>query len=190
MVCERKFHSEFKEIDFPNWDPADIDSSLSTVKRILQEESTHGGFYSTFERLKDKGRFKLWKSSFDFNSDGSENVVYRITSIIHKEQCRDRNNNQGLASNAIQIRYLVEQNQINDLQSGFWNVNGEILGDVFLFQKQPYFHSWQEDASIQSDSAKSYEWPFPRIVVRKGVSQFSHRESFYDKPVCEIGYRE
>lgn len=189
MVCIRKFHPDFNEIKLPDWEEIDIGANIDTIERLLREESPRGGYFSTLTDTQNTVDFRLWKSDFDFNSDDKVNRVFRITVPKLKFKCEDRSKNQGLHQGAVRIRYLVEQNQMNEYRSGFWNVNGQVLGDVFLFKDQPYFHSWEEGASLDSVKARSFEWPFPRIEIRKGVHPFSHRESYAAHPVCEIGYK-
>ncbi|MCP4485863.1 MAG: hypothetical protein GY820_00835 [Gammaproteobacteria bacterium] len=188
MVCVRKFDTEFLGVSFPEWELVDVDSAVGDIRRIY-EESSNDHFDALYQQWKDN-RAKIWKSEFDINSDGSTNIVYRITSTKYEHSCKDRSGNKGIHEGAVWNRYRVEQNQKNEFQSGFRNINTSVMGNIFVFRDRTYFHTWEEGSYLKTEKSKAFVYPFPRILIRQGGQMVGFEESFFADPVCEIGYRQ
>lgn len=189
MVCELKFHPDYKNFRLPKWEEIDGVEHFDTVKKLLREESLHPWGLDDLDKLKERfgnSKNKLYRTKMDVNFDGHQNIVYRI-----KQNVCDVNRYFKFSAPG-EYRYFAEPNFPDKKHpktlGGF---NGKAFGTAFYYKGRPYFHSWIQYPLFTTDKSRSIEGPSPRIAVYETSSPRRHYyESFGHKPVCEIGYRK
>lgn len=191
MVCVRKFQPDLKEITFPQWTAMDSeDFKQLLIEAKAENEFLDGGFLGfvkTINILTEQGReFGTWISRFDMNSDGSIDEVYRFTAPKLDFQCKDEDGNQGEHEGGFRSHYFLKKE--SDKDEGLILARPTILfGDIFFYRNKTYFHQWRNGYVLHSEEAMSYESPFPRIVIRRGITY--RGAAITSEAVCEIGYQ-
>jgi len=187
MVCERKFHSDYKNFTLPKWSTLDPEKNIELLERLLVKEARkerNKSFPALVKRIKE-GRAHLWKAEIDINFDGKSNTVFMLTT--HKcDPVRDFN--KGIAP---VLTFMAEQNYPNPNKPAFKSLNGKLYGGIFYYKGRPYFHSWDQWPLFNTERSKNIDGPKPRIAVYETNSpMLGLYESFGRRPVCEIGYKE
>lgn len=190
MICKLKFRDSWLDVGVPKWsDVGGDERAIHKVVKLLEEKSDKymTDYAGSFSELVKEKKLSVLRAEFDFNSDGVADEIFQIQMLRSGYSCNHAATKKMYNSGRPYYRYVIVDGSGDD---SFVNVNGKLLGGVFLYRGMPYTHRWgyADNPAYGMSYDKDYKNE-PRISIYK----FSESQSGKVRGpllVCDIGYAE